>query len=399
LFTFGIAASATGKEAIQTAMIDLHRAAGVTAAVHGNIKSEQEITRNLIRHQCAFYIVDEVGILLSKISNSAKSGASYLEGVIGLLMSAYGKANGYLLISGDLKEDIRSELQKQLSHAKVKVADNEDPEGKFQERADKIVEQLDTLDDGLINPMLSLIGFTTPVTFDKLITYEQATNGFVGRSLLVREHETNPKEKEDFRKAKLDPYMAATLKQLYHPGFCSDERPDRLEHNGERIEISTTDEAWQMLKQVKKWIYEYAEHHKGTSGFEAVVRRGYELCAKVSLILACPERVRTAEHVRWAYAMIRRDIDSKVELARRNQLEASERQDALSDVLVSRIKDACANEAGEAPSTIVRRASNKKYTDEDVRTMITKLLESGQLKTVEVEHPKKGTMYRYTSTF
>jgi hypothetical protein len=154
-----------------------------------------------------------------------------------------------------------------------------------------------------------------------------------------------------------------------------------------------------MLKQVKKWIYEYAEHHKGTSGFEAVVRRGYELCAKVSLILACPEHVRTAEHVRWAYAMIRRDIDSKVELARRNQLEASERQDALSDVLVSRIKDACANEAGEAPSTIVRRASNKKYTDEDVRTMIAKLLESGQLKTVEVEHPKKGTMYRYTSTF
>lgn len=397
MFTFGIAASATGKEAIQTAMIDLHRAAGITAAVHGNIKSEQEITRNLIRHQCAFYIVDEVGILLSKISNSAKSGASYLEGVIGLLMSAYGKANGYLLISGDLKEDIRSELHKQLSHAKGKVADNEDPEGKFQERADKLVEQLDTLDDGLINPMLSLIGFTTPVTFDKLITYEQATNGFVGRSLLVREHETNPKEKDEFKKAKLDPYMAATLKQLYHPGFCSDERPDRLEHNGERIEISTTDEAWQMLKQVKKWIYEYAEHHKGTSGFEAVVRRGYELCAKVSLILACPERVRTAEHVRWAYAMIRRDIDSKVELARRNQLEASERQDALSDVLVSRIKDACANEAGEAISTIMQRASNKRYTKEDVSQMVQKLVEVGDLQTLEVSHPKRGITTRYTS--
>jgi len=59
-------------------------------------------------------------------------------------MSAYGKANGYLLISGDLKEDIRSELQKQLSHAKGKVADNEDQDGKFQERADKLVEQLNT---------------------------------------------------------------------------------------------------------------------------------------------------------------------------------------------------------------------------------------------------------------
>jgi hypothetical protein len=51
--------------------------------------------------------------------------------------------------------------------------------------------------------------------------------------------------------------MAATLKQLYHPGYCSDEKPDRLEHSGDRIEISTTDEAWQMLKQVKRWMTRY----------------------------------------------------------------------------------------------------------------------------------------------
>jgi hypothetical protein len=117
----------------------------------------------------------------------------------------------------------------------------------------------------------------------------------------------------------------------------------------------------------------------------------------VSLILACPERVRTAEHVRWAYAMIRRDIDSKVELARRNQLEASERHDALSDVLVSRIKDACANEAGEAISTIMQRASNKRYTKEDVSQIVQKLVEVGDLQTLEVSHPKRGITTRYTS--
>ena len=53
LFVFGVAASGTGKEAIMTAMMDLHIAAGVSAAVHGAIKSEQEIIRNLLRHQMA----------------------------------------------------------------------------------------------------------------------------------------------------------------------------------------------------------------------------------------------------------------------------------------------------------------------------------------------------------
>ena len=96
--------------------------------------------------------------------------------------------------------------------------------------------------------------------------------------------------------------------------------------------------------------------------------------------------------------MIRRDIDSKVELARRNQLEASERQDALSDVLVSRIKDACANEAGEAISTIMQRASNKRYTKEDVSQMVQKLVEVGDLKTIETMHKTRGLLKRYTSS-
>ena len=90
---FGVAASGTGKEGIMTAMMDLHIAAGISAAVHGAIKSEQEIIRNLLRHQMAAYQIDELGIVLKKISNAGKSGASYLEGVIGTLMSAYGKAN------------------------------------------------------------------------------------------------------------------------------------------------------------------------------------------------------------------------------------------------------------------------------------------------------------------
>jgi len=400
LFTFGVSGSATGKEAIQTAMIDLHRAAGITAAVHGNIKSEQEITRNLIRHQCAFFVIDEIGYLLKKIANSGKSGASYLEGVIALLMSAYGKAAGYLLISGDLKEDIRKTMQQEYAQCIDRLNNNDVDDNKefYEKRRDDLKEALRNIDDGLKNPLLSLIGFTTPVSFDGLVNFEQATNGFIGRSILVREHETNPKEKDDFKKAKLDPYMAATLKQLYYPGECSPDKPMRLEHTGERIEIKTTDAAWKMLKQVKAWINDYAEHHKGKSGLEAVVRRGYELCAKVSVILACPSGLRTEEHVRWAYALIRNDIDGKIELARRNQLEGSERADSVVEVLKMRIRDVCKNDNGEPISVICQRASSKKYTRNDVESMVQVMVDSGELSHETVKHPKSGReTTKYTS--
>ena len=390
LFVFGISASATGKEAVQTAMVDLHRAAGITAAVHGSIKSEQEITRNLIRHQCAYYIIDEVGIVLSKINNAARSGASYLEGVIGLLMSAYGKSNGYLLVSGDLKEDIRKEMQKERAMCESMVEENEDRDGRFAKRAEQIKEALDNLDDGLRSPVLSMIGFTTPVTFDGLMTYEQATNGFVGRSCMVREHETNPRAKARFKKPKIDPYFAASLKQLYHPGYSSSDKPLRLEHYGERIEIPSTDGAIAMLEQVKDWIHAYSEHHKGASGLEAIVRRGYELCAKVSLILACPSGLRTEEHVRYAYAFMRRDIDSKIMMAQANILAESERAENVVDVLRTRIISAAGYDEGEPISVIKRRATNKRYTADDVENMVRHMVGNGELVEVEVAHQTTG---------
>ena len=64
MLAFCVAASATGKEAVMQACTDLHIAAGVHYALQGGIKSEQEIMRNLIEHQAAYYIIDEIGIFL-----------------------------------------------------------------------------------------------------------------------------------------------------------------------------------------------------------------------------------------------------------------------------------------------------------------------------------------------
>ncbi|HQT42803.1 MAG TPA: PriCT-2 domain-containing protein, partial [Halothiobacillus sp.] len=116
LISFCVAGSGTGKEAVQQAYLEVMRAAGIQGAVHGGFKSEQELYRNLIRHQAAFYVVDELGLVLRKLDNAGKKGgAAYLEGIIGTVMSVFSKAKGFLPVTGDLKEEIREALIKELS--------------------------------------------------------------------------------------------------------------------------------------------------------------------------------------------------------------------------------------------------------------------------------------------
>lgn len=388
-FAFCVAGSGTGKEAVQQAMAEIHRAAGIHRASHGSIKSEQEITRNLIRHQAAMYIVDEIGIFLQKITNAQKrGGAAYLDGVIGLLMSAYSKADGFMLLTGDAKEDVRQMLQTELAACMKAINNYDDDNGHHARRKPQLERALTHIDNGLERPFVSLIGFTTPVTFEGLVTHEQATNGFVGRSLLIRERETNPKAKRGFRKKPMPDKMKYFLGTLYGGGSYDATESTRVEFYGDRQRIPTNPDAVALLEQAQEWFYQYAEEHKSNTGFEAVVRRGYELMAKISLTLAAPEGVRTAEHVRWAYAMAKRDIDDKIALAYGNESPNTD------DAIVSRILSIVDGDHGEPQSVIYQRC--KKFGKEKTAAVLAAMVEKGYVREVIVENPvtlKKATKY------
>ena len=64
-------------------------AVGIQRCLHGAIKSEQEMIRNLMRDQISNYLIDEYGYQLQKIENSPKTGGAYLEGVNAFQMSAF----------------------------------------------------------------------------------------------------------------------------------------------------------------------------------------------------------------------------------------------------------------------------------------------------------------------
>jgi len=385
----------TGKEAVQQSYLKILRTAGVQAAVHGGFKSEQEMMRNLIRHQAAFYNIDELGLVLRKLENASKrGGASYLEGIVGLIMSVYSKANGYLPITGDLKEEIREHLRKELSTTTKRIDDlpaDSSSDGKraaLEQEQARLMEALDKIDDGLDSPYLTILGYTTPVTFDALMGFEQATNGFMARAMIFNDLETNPKRKKGFRKEPMSDQLATSIRNLYAPGaYDMMERGQRVEYRGEKTVVPTTAEAADALNEVYERFHAMADSQKGATGLEAIPRRGYELAAKVSLILALPSGLRTAEHVRWAYALAKRDVEKKIQLAFSTE---NEEQD---NGIAAKVMSLLDRDHGETEGVLLNRL--RRHPKEQVRAVLRQLVEKGMLRSEETKASNNKTCIRY----
>ena len=387
LFLFGVSGSATGKESVLKSYQEILKAAGVVAAAHGSFKSEQEIYRNLTRHQAALYTIDELGETLGKIANArAKGTAAYLEGIIGTLMSLYSKANSFAMITGDLKEEIRQSLKKELDGVQKRVDGNEPFDGD-EMKLESLKSQVGNIDKGIEKPYLCIFGLTTPERFSDLMDFDMATNGFMGRSLIFREREDNPKSKPRNRIQK-DPIpndIAATLMQLYAPGRS--ELFDRVECIGNQVSVPTRDGAREKLDEIEHAFYEMAETAKNKTGLTAIPRRGYEQVAKVSMILAIPGGLRTVEHVMWAYALVKRDVDEKMKLAYSNS--ATDKQDALASMVMSHVTDDHGETAGRL------RNKCRSYRKEDVDTVVEKLVKGGYLREEETTFGKGRKTKKY----
>jgi hypothetical protein len=374
LFSFCVAGSGTGKEAIQTAYADILRSVSMQQCLYGGIKSEQELIRNLIRNPSSFYSIDEFGTMFAKIKNAGKSGAHYLEGLIGTCMSLYSKANSFYIPNGDLKDDTKKALQTEIKAVK-KIMDET---GKGHDRLARLEEQLITIDDGIKNPFLSITGYTTPVTFDHLVDYEQATNGFLARALLFQDLETNPKRKQGFKREPLPMAFQATLSALSIEGDS-------------KVAIPTDNQAKALLDGVYEYFWEMAEKEKGRTGLEAICRRGYEICAKVSFILAIPSGVRTAHDVRWAFALAKRDIETKIKLAYANMSA----QASPADALAVKIQKMLSKDHGETRAVVINRC--RPVVKSDVEKMIATLIAAGYIVERADEDSQKKTLKLFSA--
>ena len=188
--------------------------------------------------------------------------------------------------------------------------------------------------------------------------------------------------KENFAPVAMPEPMANTIVQIAQGGEF-DTFAARVEYYGERSVVPTTAEAVDMLAKARRWYDDQAEDHKSVTGLEPLWMRALELLGKVSLTLAIPEGLRTAEHVRWAFALVRRDIEEKLRLVVGNEQEKRDPTRAMT----ARIMNVCAE--AESQGVIVNRLS-RTYRKDDVLRQLEKMVERGHLVREERKHARTG---------
>lgn len=381
LLVLCVAGTGTGKEAVQESFFTIMRNGGMAATVHGDIKSKQEIIRNVTEHQAACYLTDEIGEILKTIENAKKrGGAAYLEGVTGELMKLYTKSNGVMPVSGDVRRTIVQDLLKTLAQAEKTAEDcsgkaGDDMAAKAR-YADEVAERtrnlLNLIQDGggLPKPFLSMIGFTTMESMEPALSVDMAKNGFLNRAFIIEERNTNPKPNK--RYAPCDFPFDSELARITATG--STRSPgQRIEFYGTPRKIRTEPDAKAMLQDVQDWQWRFAEHHCETTGYEALARRAYEMVAKVSAILAVGDYgIRTKAHVEWAATLVKRDIDEKIRLIR--YVESNGKGSGLQQRIIS----LCQEPVYE--SSILNRMARSGTSRVEVMEAIALLETSGTLR-------------------
>lgn len=392
---FCVAGSGSGKESIFDAIGKCFKPLGLMPATHGKFKSEQEAMRNLVRHQASFYLVDELGIELAKVKSAIKrGGASYLEGLLGFIMSAYSKAKGTLIVSGDMKVELKKEIKEELGRIK-KILDAKGEANNQQLLADeeRLVNDLKKADDGIEHPYLSMFGLTTGATFDSLIDEEMATNGFVARSAIFREHETNPKRKKNFKPQPMPIHIQAVLSRLFH-GNDFEQRNKRVERYGDIQYIDSTPDAIEALDAVYEHFYAMAEKNKSTTGLEAIPRRGWEICSKISLILSMPAGIRTKQDVLYGFAVAKYDIEQKIKLAYANSNE--DHKDRNGTALIMKIEAKLDRENPTTGGQVKQAIRN--FSSDQIEEALGIMIKDGRVRADEHKAANGKTTKRYYLT-
>lgn len=392
LLSLCIAESATGKESVGQSYAAVMRSAGMGPALHGSIKSKQEIGRNLIEHQMAAYVVDEMGEVLRTIENAKKrGGAAYLEGVTGDIMSISTKAGGSYAVSGDVRRELLAEMRREMSQCQKAVDAGEDSNGRYQRRLDALTHQADNIaTNGLVRPFLSLIGYSVPASMDCIMTEEMAKNGFLSRAIMAIEENDNPRPRINSKGMQPVPErLEYAIKALASHGNY-DPDTHRIEYYGERYVVPSTAEAAALLNDLRNWQHAYAEYHRETTGFTPLIRRFFEAVAKISLILAAPERLRTVNHVQWAAAYVKRDLDRKIRHVMASMAKESKDGEVVRDGLSARIYNICQGDNGETLGVILKKCKRKDVTPEQIVAILDAMASAGQLS-VEIEKSRNGS--------
>lgn len=400
MITFGVAGSGSGKGAILKCINEVMRKVGIEDANYGGIKSEQEILRNAMRHQATFFTIDEVGAFLSKIGGAKKSGGKtpYLENVSTKIMELYSASNEVYSISGDLKRELREAIDKDIARVNKQMEkEGETPE--LQKDLESLLKQRQASKSGIAYPIMAFFGISEPDMFNEATNDRNLiTGGFLGRALIFEEIDSVPLRKplSEISKAELPPDITMHLSNMYWNGHATISNDARVEQHGDTAIITTTEAAEAELDRVYMYWHKRGKKEQDDgSGLSSLTNRATELTIKVAGILAAESLVMTVEHVRWAYALVKKVTDMKISKAK--ALQGSESADAVEkgDGLIEAIRSVLMVGDYHTVGVIANRFRSK-YKKADIENALKEMVARGIVKRMEVKDACNRTQVRYS---
>lgn len=337
LQTLAIAPSASGKEHGQSWLARMAAELKLGRHIAGNIASHKDMIENLVdaKGRCCYKIDEIQGLFNSVQSKNANTYETKIMDFILTLVTAelysfIGNHRRDLLKRTDLEIDqLKNKIKKAEKNSGNETSDiNPDYArdiGKLNKEMHWLFKRKDLIENGWPDPLVSIMGHSTPNGLDKLITEENINSGLIGRCIVIRcaEH------REQLQDKKVSGIFDKTniLKTLSNI------------NTGSQHQIKVSTQAQAMLTAITKYYDEDERLNAPLVG--AIYARAIEQINKVASLLALENGLVELDHVRYAFALISRSIDDILFLLRKSE--------ALKT-------DATSNEIAQHTREIIKRA-------------------------------------------
>lgn len=395
LYTFMIAKSSSGKgHCFEGMQHEYMRYCGLKVGYVSQMKSAQEITRNLIENQMLCYIIDEFGLELKQIVESKND---YKSAIIAELLKAYSNSgSGEWGLSGDAFRDVKEQLKKKIAYAQKCVDENENIDYN-RERLEIYKGKLNELvTRGIVGRHITVSGCTQPEMFLHLMSKEMVETGFLGRAIVFEDDGQSdkyafPDERNGSRK--IPDSIGRKLLALCTQGHSKplyNEAIEAIYYDREPEDVPVTDEAIRAIKQVRDYFYELElqESEREHGGLEALLGRATEATIKVASLLGLgDEKIIDVKHIQWAFELIKRDQELKLSMVRGNELD---RKNEVGEWLLTRLRKVPKQgwTLGYAANRITKKGIDKKK----IQMGLDHLVSTGELDKQEVTNGNRTSI-------
>lgn len=270
-----VAPSAAGKEAHLRYFRATCEECGISQSLCAEPRSDKQVMQDLVESTPLVYLLDEAHKFFGAALDT-KSTNTYMSAVGDLLLEL--KTTNLFKVPRSVKNAYGADVKSAVSRLEEKEALT--PNDLEQLKSQK--KLLSFFEEGIPNPQVWVIGYTTPMKSAFFVNEDTINSGFIGRVYLFPGEENRTPMDFEFMK---DRRPASTVSQELLPRF------KEIMENG--VEITLSEQSKELLREIFEFFE--ADHRVNHEHLGSLYARGIEHVLNIASILALETRVINEE--------------------------------------------------------------------------------------------------------